>query len=207
MISEQNQKLYPFGQNEERFRWQNTTLHNHISTGEDVNLFRIKRIRKNDNLDGGIGTFYMKNEQYKDKAINSKKNRINSLDTKNISLALNSQRVIHPYLNNEVERRKSNQKRIWASSERFIHSTDGGITSLMEKTPLTTEIKGKKRFNTSFDNRLISTINNPNSMQNEKRTGIRLFLNRTPFLTIESPKSFGRKHFLNKMHNSKFTIY
>lgn len=206
LIYEQTQKLYPFGKNEERFRWQNSTLQNHISTGDDIDKFKIKRFEKHDNLDGGIGTFYIKNEKYKYQTIKANRHRFDSFDKKNISLILNSHRVIHPSLNNEVERRKINQKRICVSSEKLRYSTDERITSLFQKTPLTIEIKGKKRFNRSFDNNILNQANDSNAFQDKIKTGIRLFLKRTPFLTIDTTsRTPGRKHFLNKM-KTKMTI-
>ena len=65
-------------------------------------------------------------------------------------LRLNSQRVIFPDKDTEIKKVK--KKRTYGSLEKnLMHTTDGRITSLLDKTPLNIRNKGKKMFHNSID--------------------------------------------------------
>jgi hypothetical protein len=65
-------------------------------------------------------------------------------------LKFNSQRVIYPEKNTEIKR--ANKKRTYRSQEKnLLHTTGGRITTLLDKTPLQYENKGKKILNNSID--------------------------------------------------------
>ena len=145
MLNKENQKNHPFGLSEPRFHYIETSTV--ISNGNDIKK-RNKKINNNikDNLEGGIGKFLSIENIDNNKTIRpySSRNNMNSF-FKN----LNTNRVIHPNLNNETN--KQIRKRINHSMEKYINKNNGNINSLFNKTPISFPIKGKKRVNGSFD--------------------------------------------------------
>lgn len=142
MVNEETQRSHPFGLSEPRFHYEKTSTG--ISNGNDIKKRKLNILRK-DNLEGGIGKFLSK-------GIEKNNNRPNTC-TNNINLYyqnLNTNRVIHPNLNNEPNKQK--RKRINKSMEKYINSNNGNINYLLNKTPDSFPVKGKKRFNNSFDN-------------------------------------------------------
>ena len=149
MVDNERQKTRAFGISEKRFDWVKN-----YSNGCDLNNHK-KIIRKHkDNLDGGIGR-YLNRISLENEIENQKKNNI--LKNRNISqkkalkyLNLNSQRVIYPEKDTEIK--KVNKKRTYGSQEKnLLHTTDGRITSLLDKTPLLFRNRGKKMLNNSVD--------------------------------------------------------
>ena len=146
MVDNENQKSRAFGISEKRFDWVNN-----YSNGNDLKNHK-KIIRKvKDNLDGGIGRFLnrikIENEKETDNNLLKNKMRNKSLHK---YLNLNSQRVIYPEKDTEIK--KVNKKRTYGSQEgNLLHTTNGRITSLFDKTPLYFKHKGKKMLNNSVD--------------------------------------------------------
>ena len=144
MASYENQKFHPFGIAEQRFKWAKI-----YSNGNDLKNHKKIILRNKDNLDGGIGSFLTRNEIENEKGkvsqTNLFKNRISKNKAPNY-LKFNSQRVIHPEKDTEVK--KINKKRTYESQEKnLIYSSNGSITSLLNKTPLHFKNRGKKIFN------------------------------------------------------------
>ena len=149
IVDNENQKSHPFGIAEKRFSCVNS-----YSNGNDLKNHKKIIRKKNDNLEGGIGMFLTKNKIENEKEIEKEAERIfrNNVNRKKAHkyLNLNSQRVIYPEKDTEVK--KVNKKRTYGSQEKnLLHTTDGRITSLLEKTPLSFKNKGKKMFNNSVD--------------------------------------------------------
>ena len=149
MVDNERQKSRAFGISEKRFDWVNN-----YSNGNDLN--NHKKIIRNhkDNLEGGVGR-YLNRISIENDIANQKKNDL--LKNKNISqkkalkyLNLNSQRVIYPEKDTEIK--KVNKKRTYGSQEKnLLHTTDGRITTLLDKTPLRFKNRGKKMVNNSVD--------------------------------------------------------
>lgn len=148
LITEQSQKLRPFGQTEERFRWE-LNLNNHITNAND-HLLKINRVKRTDSLDGGFDRFYNNSNKILESRPISAKRRF-SFDNNSMAKQ-KSQRVLLPFLNTEPDIFKLKRKRTHQSADRNLHSTTGGIALLLEKTPLSIKVKGKKRINCSYDN-------------------------------------------------------
>ena len=143
MVNNENQRAHPFGQAEKRFNWINN-----YSNGNDLKKHK-KIVRKKDNLEGGIGRFLTKN-----KLENEKQNDMNSFGNnkrkKNKLLKINSQRVLFPEKDTEVK--KVNKIRTYGSIEKnMLYNTDGRISTLLGKTPLNYNYKGKRIYNSSVD--------------------------------------------------------
>ena len=149
MVDNERQKSRGFGISEKRFDWVNS-----YSNGNDLSHHR-KIIRKpKDNLEGGIGRYLnrisLQNEIERTKRDNLlKKNKINHKKALKF-LNLNSQRVIYPEKDTEIK--KVHKKRTYRSQEKnLLHTTDGRITTLLDKTPLYIRNKGRKHLNNSVD--------------------------------------------------------
>jgi hypothetical protein len=146
MVNNEIQKSHPFGRTEKRFNWQN------YSNGNDLKRHK-KIVRMQDNLEGGIGRFLNRNrilnEREREKN-NLKSHRNGSVERAHKYLNLDSQRVIYPEKDTEIQ--KVNKKRTYRSNEKdLLHTTDGRITTLLDKTPLHFNYRGKKMFNNSID--------------------------------------------------------
>ena len=146
MVNNEIQKSHPFGHTEKRFNWQN------FSNGNDLKKHK-KIVRMQDNLEGGIGRFLNRNRMLneREREMNQLKSYKNgSVERAHKYLNLNSQRVIYPERDTEIQR--ANKKRTYRSNEKsLLHTTDGRITSLLDKTPLHFKYRGKKMFNNSID--------------------------------------------------------
>lgn len=142
MAQTETQKTHPFGISEKRFEWTKN-----LSNGND--LKPISRMRKSDNLEGGIGRF-----------LNKKKVDLNRTTDDNYArkIKLNNnayrktQRVIYPNHNNEIY--KSTKKKTFEQyAELLRHRTDGTYKSLIDKTPNESFPlnQGKKKLNSSME--------------------------------------------------------
>ena len=213
LVNNENQKSHPFGLAEKRFCWVNN-----YSNGNDLkNRKKIMRKTK-DNLEGGIGRYLNKiiseNERERRREIYSLKNNNNKItrDKALKYLNLNSQRVIYPEKDTEIKR--VNKKRTYGSQEKnLLHTTDGRITSLLDKTPLQFENKGKKMLNNSVDyGRKKDTNLFSDEFLNDKQYNRIPGVKRKhiiPKVNIETQPidefSMGRKHFYN--YKNKSLIY
>ena len=144
MVNNENQKSHPFGLGEKRFGWVNT-----YSNGNDLRTHK-KIIRyTRDNLEGGIGGYVaritMENERERQR-MEKNKLKNNNRNAAYNNTKYNSQRLIYPEKNTEI--RKLNKKRTYGSQEKnVLHATDGRITTLLDKTPLQYQYRGKKILN------------------------------------------------------------
>jgi len=150
MVNNENQKSHPFGLAEKRFCWVNN-----YSNGNDLKNHKKIMRKTKDNLEGGIGRYINRiiaeNERERRREIYSLQNNNKITREKALKyLNLNSQRVIYPEKDTEIKR--VNKKRTYGSQEKnLLHTTDGRITSLLDKTPLRFENRGKKMLNNSVD--------------------------------------------------------
>ena len=152
MVDSENQKSHPFGIAEKRFNWINN-----YSNGNDLHNHKKIFRKHKDNLEGGIGRYLTKiqleNEKLRQQEKETDQNLLKNKISKNKAykyLNLNSQRVIYP--EKDTEMKKVNKKRTYGSQEKnLLHTTDGRITSLLEKTPLHFKNRGKKMLNNSVD--------------------------------------------------------
>jgi hypothetical protein len=202
MLNKENQKNHPFGLSEPRFHYIETSTG--ISNGNDIKK-RNKKINNNikDNLEGGIGKFLSRENKIENDIKvrpNTSRNNIN-----NFYKNLNTNRVIHPNLNNEET--KQIRKRINNSMEKYINKNNGNIFSLLNKTPLSFPIRGKKRVNSSFDNKNGVDIFSKDFLYDNKfnhllGNGGKLHLSVYANKETESKDIFssGRKHFKTKMN-------
>lgn len=148
MVNNEIQKSHPFGHTEKRFNWQK------YSNGNDLKRHK-KIVRMQDNLEGGIGRFLNRNRILNEREREREKNELKthrngSVERAHQYLNLNSQRVIYPEKDTEIQR--VNKKRTYRSNEKdLLHTTDGRITTLLDKTPLHFKYRGKKMFNNSID--------------------------------------------------------
>ena len=149
MVDSEKQKSRAFGISEKRFDWVNN-----YSNGNDLKNHK-KILRKNkDNLEGGIGR-YLNRIRIENEREREKENKLinnNNIPQKKAHkyLDLNSLRVIYPEKDTEIK--KVNKKRTYGSQEKnLLHTTDGRITSLLDKTPLQFKNRGKKMLNNSVD--------------------------------------------------------
>lgn len=148
MVDNEKQKTRAFGISEKRFDWVNN-----YSNGNDLKNHK-KIIRKHqDNLEGGIGRYLnrirIENEKEREKEGNLFNKKISQRKALKY-LNLNSQRVIYPEKDTEIK--KVNKKRTYGSQDKnLLHTTNGRITSLLDKTPLEFKHRGKKMLNNSVD--------------------------------------------------------
>ena len=148
MVDNEKQKTRAFGISEKRFDWVNN-----YSNGNDLKNHK-KIIRKHqDNLEGGIGRYLnrirIENEKEREKEGNLFNKKISQRKALKY-LNLNSQRVIYPEKDTEIK--KVHKKRTYRSQEKnLLHTTDGRITTLLDKTPLYIRNKGRKHLNNSVD--------------------------------------------------------
>lgn len=161
MVNKETQKSHPFGLAERRFKWVNL-----YSNGNDLHRKNPPVSHIKDNIEGSLGRFLNKNmEEYKKEQEikknmvknNKNKNYCNSMEKNNGKYnykhrLINSERVIYPEKDTEIT--KIHKKRTYGSVEKdLLHTTDGNLMSLINKTPINFEYKGKKKFlNNSVDN-------------------------------------------------------
>lgn len=213
LVDNENQKSHPFGSSEIRFNWTNN-----YSNGNDLKKHK-KIIRKNkDNLEGGIGHYLNRimkeNERDREEAERNLLNNIKLKEKAYKYLNLNSQRVIHPEKDTEVK--KVNKKRTYGSQEKdLLHTTNGRITSLLDKTPLYFKNRGKKMLNNSVDyGRKKDTNLFSDEFLNDKKYNRIPGVDRKHLIlkvNVESqPDEFAfgkKKHFYNYPHYNKKIIY
>jgi len=176
-------------------------------------------IQKNNNEFGknNLGRYYEQNNNYLQKGIGSyiyehgKKNRkinpskfVNKSIYNKIKYESNdynvTKRVLIPEKN--LTKSKPTRKRFFSQERNLRHTTEGSYQSLLDRTPLTFQTKGRKKINRSVDYNdhdlfLRKNIENDNT--------IRLFgverknITKNHNLESEPPKfKFGRKHFYFK---------
>ena len=144
MVDNENQKSHAFGISEKRFDWSKN-----YSNGNDLKNHKKIIHKIKDNLDGGIGRFLNRIKIENENENNLLKNQI-SKQKAHKYLNLNSQRVIYPEKDTEIK--KVTKKRTYGSQEKnLLHTTNGKITSLLDKTPLNFKYRGKKMLNNSVE--------------------------------------------------------
>ena len=189
--------------------------------GNDYDLdFTIKKpTRKSykDNLNGGIAKFINVNKKKdvsKDE-YNKKYNKDYYKIRKKFKIDYNkvdfTKRVINPQKNTEKALPK--KLRIMTQAGKELRRVgEGSYLSLIARTPVSFPIKGRKRINKSFDcgNKPDSEIFFDNKIEecandNKKLFGVQRKL-RAKLINAESenlPYKFGRKHFFEKIKDSK----
>ena len=189
--------------------------------GNDYDLdFTIKKpTRKSykDNLNGGIAKFINANKKKdvsKDE-YNKKYNKDYYKIRKKFKIDYNkvdfTKRVINPQKNTEKALPK--KLRIMTQAGKELRRVgEGSYLSLIARTPVSFPIKGRKRINKSFDcgNKPDSEIFFDNKIEecvndNKKLFGVQRKL-RAKLINAESenlPYKFGRKHFFEKIKDSK----
>jgi len=148
------QKSYcPFGFTEKRFKWQNLKDQSNLIEPNDVKN-KLKRIKINNELDGGFKKFY-NNKKYKnqEKKLNKSMEKQTILQKRNSFFA--TRRVIQPEFDYDIKDfvYKSQKKiNINNNNTNILHSSCGSMKCLFEKTPNSFPVvKGKKKFrNLSF---------------------------------------------------------
>lgn len=146
-----NQSSYPFGLTEQRFKWQNLEDKSNPINPTDVKLFK-KHIPIKNSFDGGFDSFF-------NHTPNTKLKRNNSVDTLYNKINKNSQRVLYPEKDTTNSKQKG-KKCIFIDvynedkEKKLRHSTGGSMKSLLDETPISFPVRGKKRVRTvSFDNK------------------------------------------------------
>ena len=157
-----NQSMYPFGLTEKRFKWQNLEDKSNPISPDDYRI-RLKRIPVKSCFEGGFGNFFTKDGKKLQK--NKSAGNLSTIREKNYGKS--SQRVILPEKNQENPPRKGKKiqlNRSYCEEGAFgverkaktltRSSSTGSITSLIDKTPLVFEYRGKKMFpNSPFVNK------------------------------------------------------
>lgn len=212
MVNKENQKAHPFGNAESRFKWVNI-----YSNGNDLKRKPPQRCRCNvkDNLEGGIGRFLNRNREecQEQPRINRKnKNRSMAASRGNNYYNINTQRVIYPEKDTEIPR--VNKRRTYGCDENnLLHTTNGNILSLINKTPLVNPIKGKKRFNNSIDcktkNGDINIFSDEflNDREYNRIPGVKrkhLFYNSSVDNTLTKDNNRRRMHYNNQLKSHVF---
>ena len=189
--------------------------------GNDYDLdFTIKKLTRKsykDNLNGGIAKFINVNKKKdvsKDE-YNKKYNKDYYKIRKKFKIDYNkvdfTKRVINPQKNTEKALPK--KLRIMTQAGKELRRVgEGSYLSLIARTPVSFPIKGRKRINKSFDcgNKPDSEIFFDNKIEecvndNKKLFGVQRKL-RAKLINAESenlPYKFGRKHFFEKIKDSK----
>ena len=145
------QKSHPFGFSENRFKWVNI-----YSNGNDLNYHKKFFRRSVDNLEGGIGHYFSKikkdNEKKMKQSLLSRylNNTIDMKQHKYKYQNVNSQRVIYPERDSEIER-ASKKKTYENSKSNLLNCTNGKISSLFLRTPWIIKGTRKKILNYSVD--------------------------------------------------------
>ena len=160
-----------------------------------------------DHLKDGIGTYIYKNQSKKinpSKFVN-KKNDYNKIRYENKDYNV-TQRVIIPDKN--YTKIKPNKKKFFSQEKNLRYTSDGSYQSLIDRTPISFPIKGRKKINNSFecDHDLFLRKN----IQDDN--GVRIFgverknIRKNHNYESELPKfKFGRKHFYFK--EEKTSLY
>ena len=142
----------PFGNTEQRFKWQNLKNENIVIYPEIYKKPHKKQFLLKETFGEGMLDFinYKKTNDDKPKIRRirrclseqdlDKRNHIQNIDI-NIS-----KRVIDPSYNKEPE--KTIKKKSFSQSNFNYHKTDGGLKSLFDLTPIDIPIKGKKLYKT-----------------------------------------------------------
>ena len=143
-ISMRNQSSYPFGQTEQRFKWQNLNDKSNLVDPDDAKN-KIRRIHKTSNFQGGFLEFFNNNKPPKEKE--KKKSKKSGSVDRYQKFVNNTKRVINPELDtDERDFKHINGKKMFDSKNDLRHSTNGSFLSLIAKTPMTFQVKGKKQF-------------------------------------------------------------
>ena len=149
IVDVEMQKSHPFGLAENRFSWVNI-----YSNGNDLKTHKKLINERKDNLEGGIGRYFSKNKIENQKELernilrNSLDNNNNRKKMKYRFQNLNSQRVINPEKDTEIE--KVSKKKTYENfKNNKLSNTNGKISSLFQKTPLIFRYRGKKILSNS----------------------------------------------------------
>ena len=142
----------PFGNTEQRFKWQNLKNENIVVYPEIYKKPHKKQFLLKETFGEGMLDFinYKKTNDDKPKIRRirrclSEQNLDKPNYIQNIDINI-SKRVIDPSYNKEPE--KKIQKKSFSQSNFNYHKTDGGLKSLFDLTPIDIPIKGKKLYNT-----------------------------------------------------------
>ena len=205
---------HPFSSTEERFK----LTHNFIN-GNDCDISHKMPSKKNnkDNIVGGIAKFInviKKKDNGKDeynKKYNKDYYKIRKKYIVNYNKIDFTKRVILPQKNTE----KPPIKKLILLTEQgkaLRRLGEGSYNSLIVRTPMSFPVKGRKRINKSFDcgNKPDSEIFFENKIEECMKDNNRLFgverKLRSKVINAESenpPYRFGRKHFFEKMKDTK----
>lgn len=147
----ENQKRFPFGINESRFRWQNPSPERIPVFIERDSGQSKKIIPQESNLTGGFEVFNNRTTE-----ILPSKKKSHSLGRKCFSsyYGLKTQRVIQPELDYEKATNKWNKiqkKPLKRRCNTLSHSSSGSMTFLFDKTPLEPPVRCKKKVNINED--------------------------------------------------------
>ena len=177
----------------------------------------IRKSYCRDNLSGGIAKFINVNKRkdYSKDIFNKKYNKDYYKIRKKFKIDYNkvdfTKREINPQKNTEKALPK--KLRIMTQAGKELRRVgEGSYLSLIARTPVSFPIKGRKRINKSFDcgNKPDSEIFFDNKIEecvndNKKLFGVQRKL-RAKLINAESenlPYKFGRKHFFEKIKDSK----
>lgn len=153
------QKIHPFGLTDQRFGGKK----NNFNGNDLTHHKKIVRNKKRDNLEGGLGNYLttanIDNEREREKlranllkdnyTIKYMKNKI-AKERANKFVKFDTKRVIYPEKNTEIN--KVQKIRTYRSQEKnYKKHTEGRISTLINKTPLQYDNKGKKIVNNSID--------------------------------------------------------
>lgn len=153
-----NYMKYPFGLTEERFKWQNLDNKN-----QPINVLEAKKQKKyvpkpcclEGNLDAGFENFFNDILPKKSHRVQSSGKRVSS-ETYGLGV---SRRVLQPEYDNDKKDYlvKPGKKYFQKENINPRRPPAGSMTSLMNRTPNTFPVRGKKKVaNASFDNNAIN---------------------------------------------------
>lgn len=148
----ENQKRFPFGINESRFRWQNPSPeHIPVYTDNDCNKQMKKMIPQESNLTGGFALFY---NQTTNNISNKKRPHSVGRKCNAKNYGLKTQRVIQPELDYEkiANTWTRIQKRTFKPKcNSLSHSSSGSMIFLFDKTPMKLPVRCKKKVQINED--------------------------------------------------------
>ena len=182
------------------YRNTNETSNNRNNINKD---FIYTYDARNDHLKDGIGNFiYTKEFKYINPLKFVNKSDYNKIKYENNDYKI-SQRVLIPDKN--TLKTKPNRKKFFSIENNLRHTSDGTYQSLIDRTPVYTPIKGRKKVNLSFDNNNEQNHDLFLREKNKKRNEGRLFgverkniiKNHNTESTIPEYK-VGKRHFFHK---------
>lgn len=175
-----NQRHHPFGLAEKRFEWKQN-----YNNGNDLRVSKIRRLhldenknniicnkyynsrRQNDHFKGGLGKFLntMEIKNRKENIdMNSDYSRIKQRLKYDCNKYNRTLRVIFPDKNYEGPQKKTKKKFFGDKEKKLRNTSAGSYASLMDRTPITMPIRGRKRLNKSID----YGNNNSNNREEDK---------------------------------------